>query len=86
MYVTIFLIKNHYLLKDIFIEPQKCVVLKCMLQSLQMKDHVKSIGIYQSLSKNSLYEYKCLQNIRKLYKQAGKCDDQQQFKYIYFPL
>ena len=24
MYVTIFLIKNHYLLKDIFIEPQKC--------------------------------------------------------------
>ena len=41
-----------------------------------------TIGIYQSLSNNALYEHKCLENIKKLYKHAGKCDNQQQFKYI----
>ena len=31
---------------------------------------------------NYLYERKCLQNIKKIYKQAGKCDKQQQFRDI----
>ena len=53
-----------------------------MLQSPRLKDHVQTIGIDQSLSKNAPYEHKCLQNIKKLYKQAGKCDNQQQFKDI----
>ena len=53
-----------------------------MLQSLQLKDHVQNIGIDQSLSNNAIYEHKCLGNIKKLYKQAGKFDDQQQFKDI----
>ena len=53
-----------------------------MLQSPRLKDHVHNIGIEKSLRKNSLYEHRCLKIIKKLYKQAGKCDDQQQFKDI----
>ena len=53
-----------------------------MLKSPQLKDHLHSIGINPSLSNNSIYEHKCLENIKKLYKQADKCDDQQQFKDI----
>ena len=37
-----------------------------------------TIGVYQSLSKIALYEHRCLENINKLYKYAGRCDDQQQ--------
>ena len=61
---------------------QKCVVLKCILQSPQLKYHVQTIGIDPSLSNNAIYEHKCLENIRRLYKQAGECDDQQKFKDI----
>ena len=53
-----------------------------MLQSPRLKDHVQTIGIDQSLSNNDIYEHKCLENIKNIYKQAGKCDDQQQFKDI----
>ena len=59
---------------------QQCVVLKSMLQSPRLKYHVQTIGIEPSLSKNATYKHKCLENIKKLYKQAGKCDYQQQFK------
>ena len=59
---------------------QQCVMFKSMLQSPRMKYHVQTIGIDQSLSNNALYEHKCLENIKKLYKHAGKCDYQQQFK------
>ena len=55
---------------------QQCVVLKGMLQSPQLKDHVQTIGIHPFLSNNAIYEHKSLENIKKLYKQAGKCDDQ----------
>ena len=54
---------------------QQCVVIKVMSQLPRLKYHMKNIGIYQSLRKNALFEHKCLQNIRKLYKHAGKCDD-----------
>ena len=57
-------------------------VLKGMLQSLLLKDHMKTIGIDQSLSNNDLYEHKCLQNVKNLYKHSGKFYDQQQFKDI----
>ena len=53
-----------------------------MLQSPRLKYHVLTIGIDQSLGKNSIYGHKCLENIKKLYKQAGKCDYQQQLKDI----
>ena len=54
---------------------QQYVVLKGMLQSLRIKDHVKNIGIDQRLINNALFEHKCLKNIKKLYKHAGKCDN-----------
>ena len=41
-----------------------------------------TIGIYQWLSNSELYEHRCLERIKKLYKSAGKCDDQQQYKSI----
>ena len=59
---------------------QQWVVLKGMLKSPLLKDHVQTIGIDQSLSNNALYEHKCLQNTNKLYKHAGKCDNQKKFK------
>ena len=40
------------------------------------------IGVYQSLSNSYFYEHRCLENIKKLYQSAGKCDDQQQYKSI----
>ena len=57
-------------------------MLKGVLQSPLLKDHVHIVGIDQSLSNNALYEQKCLKNINKLYKQSGKCDKQKQFKDI----
>ena len=40
------------------------------------------IWVYQSLGNCAFYEYICLKNIKKLYKTAGKYDDQQQYKAI----
>ena len=65
---------------DIF--EQQCVVIKGMFLSPRLKYHVHYIGIDQSLRNSSLYEHKCLENIKKLHKQTGKCDDQIQLKYI----
>ena len=42
---------------------QQRVVLKGMLQSLWLKDHVQTIGIEKSISNNAIYEHKCLENI-----------------------
>ena len=52
------------------------------MQSPCLEGHVKTIAIYQSLSNNALFEQKCLQNTKKLYKHAGKFYEQQQFKDI----
>ena len=71
---------NYVLSIDTF--EQQCSVLKVMLKSPRIKYHVQTIGIHLSLRKHSIYEHKCLENIKNLYKQAGKCDDQQQFKDI----
>ena len=49
---------------------------------MRLKDHVQTIGIDPYVSNNAAYEHKCLENIKNLYKQAGNCDDQQQFKDI----
>ena len=40
------------------------------------------IGVYQSLSNIAMYEHRCLENIKKLYKSGGKFDDQQQYRDI----
>ena len=41
-----------------------------------------AIRVDQSLSNCEYYEQRCLENIKKLYKIAGKCDYQQQYKAI----
>ena len=40
------------------------------------------IGADQSLSNIALYKHRCLENIKNLYKSAGKCDDQHQYNEI----
>ena len=54
---------------------QQWVMLKGMLQFPRLKDRVQTIGIDPSLSNNTIYEHKFLENIKKLYKQADKYDD-----------
>ena len=49
------------------------------------KDTIKNIGIDQSFNNSDSFEHWCLKNTSKLYQQAGKCDDQQQLKYILEP-
>ena len=49
---------------------------------MQLKDHIKIIGIELSVRNNYIYEHICLENIKRLYKQSGKCDGQQQIKDI----
>ena len=41
-----------------------------------------TFGIDQSLSNSAMYEHRCLENIKKLYKSASKCDNQNQYKSI----
>ena len=61
---------------------QHCVVIKCMLQSSRLEDHMKTIGIDQSSFVRSSFEHRCMNNIKKIYQYAGKCDDQQNLKDI----
>ena len=61
---------------------QQCSVLKGMLQSPCLKGRIKTIGIDQSVRNRDSFEHKCFNNIKKIYKHAGKCDDQQIFKDI----
>ena len=55
---------DYILQVDIF--EQQCVLLKGMLQSPLLKDHVHTIGIDQSLSNNAIYEHKCLENQKNI--------------------
>ena len=41
-----------------------------------------TIGFEKSLSKSEMYEHSSLENIKKLETNAGKCDDQHQYKAI----
>ena len=41
---------------------------------------MEDIGIDQSLCTMSSFEHKCINNIKKIYQHAGKCDDQQNLK------
>ena len=53
-----------------------------MLQSSDLEDNMKIIGIYQSLCTRSSFEQKCMNNVKMIYQHAGKCDDQQNLKNI----
>ena len=61
---------------------QQCVVIQCILQSSRLEDHIKNIGIYKSSFTQSSFEHKCMNNIKKIYQPAFKCDDQQNLKDI----
>ena len=61
---------------------QQCVVIKCMLQSSRLEDHMNTIGIYRSSLLMSTFENRCMNNIKKIYQHAGKCDDQKNLKGI----
>ena len=49
---------------------QQCFVLKVMLQSPRLGDHVQTICIDQPLSNNAICEHKCIENI-KIYIQTS---------------
>ena len=53
-----------------------------MIQSPHIEYHIKTIGIDQSLCNRSSFEQTYLNNIKKIYQHAGKCDDQQDLKDI----
>ena len=61
---------------------KQCVVVKVMLQSPHLEDHMENIVIDQSLCNRSSFEHKCLNNIKKIFQHAGKCDDQQNLEDI----
>ena len=50
---------------------QQCVVIKCMLQSSLLEDHMKTIGIDQSSFTRSSFEHIFMNNIKKIYQHAG---------------
>ena len=43
---------------------------------------MKTIGIDQYSFAGSSFEHRCMNNIKKIYQHAGKCDDQQNLKNI----
>ena len=53
-----------------------------MLQSSRPEDHMKTIGIDQSLCNRSSFEHRCMNKIKMIYQHAVKCDDQKRFKDI----
>ena len=53
-----------------------------MLQSSRLEDHMKTIGIEQSSLTRSSFENRCMNNIKKIYQHAGKCDDKKNLKDI----
>ena len=55
-----------------------------MLQSSRLEDHMKTIGIDQSSFTRSSFEHRCMNNIKKIYQHAGKCDYQQNLKDIIY--
>ena len=61
---------------------QQFVVMKRMLQSSSLEDHMKTIGIDKSSFARSSFEHICMNNIKNIYQHAGKCDDQQNLKDI----
>ena len=53
-----------------------------MLKSSRLEDHMKTISIDQSSFTRSYFEHIYMNNIKKIYQHAGKCDDQQNLKDI----
>ena len=79
---SLILNKSIYCILSIDTFEQQCVVIKFMLQSSRLEDHMKTIGIDQSLFTKSSFEHKCMNNIKKMYQHADRCDYQQKLKDI----
>ena len=58
------------------------MVIKCLLQSSRLEDHMNTIVIDQSSFARSSFEHICMNNTKKIYQHAGKCDDQHNLKDI----
>ena len=53
-----------------------------MLKSSRLEYHMDNIGIDQSLFTKSSFEHRCMNNIKYIYQDAAKCDDQQNINNI----
>ena len=71
-WLVLFLIKNNL---------KKCVIINELLKSERLK-HLVTIVFDQSWSISRIYKNRCLEYIKKVYKSARKCGDQQQYKAI----
>ena len=71
---------NYILSIDTF--EQQFVAIKVMLQITHFKYHMKTIRIEKPASNGPTIEHKCLNNTKKIYQHAGKCDEQKKFKDI----
>ena len=56
--------------------------LKGVFQSEQPKQQMVTIVVDQYLISSAMYEHRCLEDIKKLYKSVGKSEYQQQYKAI----
>ena len=63
---------------------QQYFAIRGMLQSPHIEYHMKTIGIDQSLSNRFFVEHNFLNNIKYIYQHTGKCNDQQNIKYIIY--
>ena len=70
------------LILDIESFEQKHFILKGLLQSDQLKQHMVIILICQLSNDSAMYEHSCLKNINKLCTSAVKCDNQHKYKAI----
>ena len=59
---------------------KKCVMIKELFHSEQLKQHMFKAGVYQWISISALYEHILMGNVGKLYKYYIKCDNQHQYK------
>ena len=58
------------------------LLLKGFLQSEWKKQHLVIIWVEQSLSNSAMYEHRRMENIKELYKNYDKCNNQRQYKKI----
>ena len=57
-------------------------MIKGVFQSCHLKTYIITIVIEQQLGKSALYDHRCFENIKTLYKSAQKCYGQQKYKAI----
>ena len=52
----------------------------CLSKGPRIKDHMKTIGIDQSVSNRDSFKHNFFKNIKEIYQRACKCNDQKTFK------